>query len=114
MRPETSTYNTLTTPVHVSANAIVRAGRWLLPVACVFGFSTVLAFAAGQAFPTDEPIVISAEPQDSSNTSFSRVTSPAYWEDPRQCAQTVDQADIDFYLLAVSADQQQLRANAFA
>ena len=59
-------------------------------------------------------MVTSAEAQDSWDRSFSRVALPAYSADPRQCAQTVDQADIDFYLLAVSADQQQLRANAAA
>src|SRR5690349_8839013 len=98
MRPGVGADHTLTTSAHAWANLVVRAGRWLLPVACMFVFSTVLAFAARQAFVTKQATITSTEAEDPSNTSSGRVTSSAYWGDPRHCPQTVDQPEIDFYL----------------
>src|SRR4051794_35372728 len=101
MRHRTCTHNTLTTPALGSATAVVQVGRWALPVVCVLVFSTALAFAAEQAIFTDRGIATSADAQVSSENSFSGV-SPTFGDDPQRCPITVAQADIDFYLLAIS------------
>ena len=114
MRPRTRTHGTLTTPAHRSGTTVIRVGRWLMPIVCVLGCSMALVFATEQAFLADKPIVMSAEAQDSSNESFSTVAPAANSDDWHRCTKTIDQADIDVYLLAISANLQQLRANADA
>jgi hypothetical protein len=75
-----ATHNTLTTPAHHgSATSVVDVGGWLVPIACVLMFSLALAF---DAFLSETRIVTSAEPQDSSNKSFTRVASAANGENP--------------------------------
>src|SRR3954447_25377035 len=104
-------HTALTTSVHDSATVIVRVGRWFVPIACVLVLSMTLAFVAEQAFLAYKPILMSAEAAVSSDRSFSGELSAVYGEDSQQCPQSVAQADIDIYLLVVSANLQQLRAN---
>jgi hypothetical protein len=53
--------DTLITPAHDSATAVIQVGRWLLPIACVLAFSTLLTFAVEQPFVRDQPSVTPGE-----------------------------------------------------
>ena len=88
----------LTTAVCRSASVVAGIGRWLAPIVCVYVLSAALAFAAVQAFVSDKTIAAS--------------DSPVSGEAPQHCPELVALADVDVYIMMISPNLPQLRANA--